>query len=247
MNIKAVLFDINGTLIDIQTDEGNEEVYRGISHFLTYQGIQTSRWEVRDEYYQLLDAQRKAGGQTFPEFDAVELWREYLLRRPEACQALPPEKLKWMPLFLAEMYRGISRYRLQLYPEVGIILNELSQRYKLAALSDAQSAWALPEMRAVGIADYFSPIIVSGDLGYRKPDSRIFQSALDGLDLPAENVLFVGNDMYRDIYGANSFGMKTVFFSSNQGRKKYSGAEPDYIIYQFAELRRAIAFFESQN
>ena len=53
MNIKAIVFDINGTLIDIQTDEGNEEVYRGISHFLTYQGIQAHRWEVRDEYYQL--------------------------------------------------------------------------------------------------------------------------------------------------------------------------------------------------
>lgn len=246
MNIKAVLFDINGTLIDIQTDEGNEEVYRGISHFLTYQGIRANRWEVREEYFRLLDAQRKASGEAFPEFDAVELWRDYLRARPEACQALHPEKLKWMPQFLAEMYRGISRYRLQLYPEVENILDELSQRYKLAALSDAQSAWALPEMRAVGIADYFRPVIVSGDLGYRKPDSRIFQAALEGLGVPAENVLFVGNDMYRDIYGASSFGMKTVFFSSNQGRKKNCGAEPDYIIYQFAELRQAIAFFESQ-
>jgi putative hydrolase of the HAD superfamily len=91
---------------------------------------------VRDEYYQLMDEQRKA----FPEIDAVELWREYLRRRPEACQALHPEKLKWMPQFLAEMYRGISRYRLQLYPEVKSVLDELSQRCKLAALSDAQSA-----------------------------------------------------------------------------------------------------------
>jgi putative hydrolase of the HAD superfamily len=126
------------------------------------------------------------------------------------------------------------------------VLDELSRRYKLAALSDAQSAWALPEMRAVGVEGYFQPIIVSGDCGYRKPDSRIFQAALDGLAVPAENVLFVGNDMYRDIFGASQLGLKTVFFSSNQGRKKASGAEPDYIIYQFAELRQAISFFETQ-
>ena len=62
-----------------------------------------------------------------------------------------------------------------------------------------------------------------------------------------EEVLFVGNDMYRDIFGASLAGMKTVFFSSNQGRKKANGAEPDYIIYQFAELRQAIAFFEAQG
>jgi len=127
------------------------------------------------------------------------------------------------------------------------VLDELSQRYQLAALSDAQSAWALPEMRAVGIEGYFQPIIVSGDCGYRKPDSRIFQAALDGLDRLPENVLFVGNDMYHDIYGASQVGMKTVFFSSNQGRKKANGVEPDYIIYQFAELRQAIAFFERRQ
>jgi putative hydrolase of the HAD superfamily len=246
MNIQAILFDINGTLIDIQTDEGSEEIYRGISHFLTYQGIYIHRWEVRDEYFRLMEEQRRASGEAFPEFDAVELWRQFLRRRPEACHSMPPEKLRWMPNFLAEMYRGVSRLRLQLYPEVKSVLDELAQRFKLAALSDAQSAWALPEMRAVGIEGYFQPIIVSGDLGFRKPDKRIFEAALNGLDLPPENVLFVGNDMYRDIYGAKQFGMKTVFFSSNQGRQTANGVEPDYIIYRFAELRQAIAFFEAQ-
>ena len=246
MNIQAILFDINGTLIDIQTDEGSEEIYRGISHFLTYQGIYIHRWEVRDEYFRLMEEQRRASGEAFPEFDAVELWRQFLRRRPEACHSMPPEKLRWMPIFLAEMYRGVSRFRLQLYPEVKTALDELAQRFKLAALSDAQSAWALPEMRAVGIEAYFQPIIVSGDLGFRKPDKRIFEAALNGLNLPPENILFVGNDMYRDIYGAKQFGMKTVFFSSNQGRQTANEVEPDYIIYRFAELRQAIAFFEAQ-
>lgn len=247
MIIKGIVFDLNGTLIDIQTDEGSEEVYRGISHFLTYQGIRAHRWEVRDEYFQLMDQQRKTSAEEFPEFDAVEIWREYLRRRPEACAALPPGKLEWLPLILAEMYRGVSRYRLQLYPEVKPVLDELKGRCRLAALSDAQSAWAVPEMLAVGLGGYFHPVIVSGDLGHRKPDRRIFQLALDGLGLPPENVLFVGNDMYRDVFGAKRMGLKTVFFSSNQGRKKFSGAEPDYIIYEFAQLRQAMAFFEAQG
>ncbi len=247
MNIYGMLFDINGTLIDIHTDEGHEEVYRGISHFLAYQGIYVERWDLRDEYFRIMDEQRRASGEAFPEFDAVQLWGEFLRRRPEACRALPPEKLRWLPVFLAEMYRGISRFRLQLYPEVENVLEELQPCFKLAAISDAQSAWALPELREVGIEAHFKPIIVSGDLGFRKPDKRIFEAALSGLDLPPENVLFVGNDMYRDIYGAKQLGMKTVFFSSNQGKKTAKGVEPDYIIYQFAELRQAIAFFHSSS
>jgi len=247
MNVKAIIFDINGTLINIHTDEGCEDIYRGISHFLTYQGIRIHRWDLRDEYFKLMEGQRSASAEDFPEVDAVALWREFLERRPEACQALPQEKLRVLPLILAEMYRGISRFRLRLYPEVKNILDDLAGRYKLAALSDAQSAWAVPEMRALGIEHYFKPIIVSGDYGFRKPDRRIFRAALNGLGLEPCDALFVGNDMFRDVYGAKQLDLRTIYFSSNQGRNKSKRAEPDYIIHQFADLPKAIAFLEARG
>lgn len=247
MNVKAIIFDINGTLINIHTDEGCEEIYRGISHFLTYQGIHIHRWALRDEYYKIMDAQRSASVEDFPEFDAVALWREFLRRRPEACQALPEEKLRVLPLVLAEMYRGISRFRLRLYPEVKNILDDLAQRYKLAALSDAQSAWAVPELRALDLDRYFDPIIVSGDYGFRKPDRRIFQAALDGLGVEPREALFVGNDMFRDVYGAKQLDLRTIYFYSNQGRNRSERAEPDYSIHQFAELQTGIKFLEARG
>ena len=246
MIIKAILFDINGTLIDINTDEANEEIYRGISHILTYQGIFMHRWEVRDEYYRIMDIQLKSSQEKYPEFNVVELFREFLKRRFYALGSISSDKLEWLPLFLAEAYRGISRNRLQLYPGVLDVLTDLHHRYKLAAISDAQSAWCLPEMRAVGIDGYFNPIIVSGDFGYRKPDPRLFMAALTALSVAPENILFVGNDMFRDVYGARQLGIKTVFFSSNQGRKQAEGVKPDYIIYQFPEMRQAVDFFEHQ-
>ena len=152
-----------------------------------------------------------------------------------------------MPLFLAEMYRGISRRRLKLYPEVKAVLDELHPRFKLAVLSDAQSAWARPEMRAVGIDSYFDPIVISGDYGFRKPDRRLFEATLAGMGLDAEDVIFVGNDMYRDIFGAGQLGMKTVFFAPDRVIEPMQGVDPDYIIYQFTELRQAIRFFEGQR
>lgn len=246
MNFKAIIFDVNGTLVDIRTDEGDEEIYRSISHFLTYQGIHIHRRELRDEYFSIMAEQRHASAEAFPEFDTVLLWREFLRRRPQAIKALPREKLRLLPLVLSEMYRGISRNRLQLYPEVENILGGLALRFKLAVLSDAQSAWAEPELRAVGIHGLFSPIIVSGDFGFRKPDPRLFQAALDGLGLGPSEALFVGDDMYRDVYGARQMGLKTVHFASRQGDKAVAGMEPDYIIYQFAELPAAIAFLEAQ-
>lgn len=246
MNIKGILFDINGTLINILTDEGMDEIYRAISHFLTYHGIYLHRGEVRQQYYRIMDEQVKGNGEEYPEFDAVALWREFLARNIDPSQRLHSENVNDIPRFLAHMYRGISRQRLELYPDVRSVLDELKTHFPLAIVSDGQSAWAMPEMRATGIEGYFAPIVISGDRGFRKPDRRLFQSALDGIGAEPEEVLFVGNDMYRDVFGAGQMGMKTVFFASNQGRQSMEGVNPDYIIYRFSELRQAIEFFKRQ-
>ncbi len=243
MKIEGILFDVNGTLTDIHTDEGYEEIYRAISHFLTYHEIYMNRWAVRDAYFRIMDEQRKVSGEKYPEFDAVALWETFLR------QYLPPSHRKIkipdsLPRFLAQMYRGISRFRLRLYPQVKEVLEELRPHYKMGVVSDGQSAWAVPELRAMGIDRYFHPIIVSGDFGYRKPDQRLFHAALSKMKLTPKQVIFVGNDMYRDVYAAGRLGMKTVFFSSNQGQKEMQGVTPDYIIYQFAELRQALDFLQ---
>jgi putative hydrolase of the HAD superfamily len=123
------------------------------------------------------------------------------------------------------------------------VLNQLTERYLLAVVSDAQSAYALPELRAVGLREYFDPVIISGDYGYRKPDARLFQKALDRLHVSPEQAIFVGNDGYRDIFGARQLGIRTILFRHTQDMTRPNEAEPDYIIREFAELTRALDFF----
>ena len=141
-------------------------------------------------------------------------------------RALPAWKLQQMPLFLAEMSRGISRHHLALYPHAREVLGVLRGRYPLAIVTDAQSAYARGELHRVGLLGYFDPIVVSGDHGYRKPDRRLFQFALDGMNVAAGNALYVGNDMHRDIFGAREAGLTTVMFDSDQGEKEYQAACP---------------------
>ena len=43
MTIKGILFDLYGTLVDIETDESKDEIYRTIAHYLTYQGVYLHR------------------------------------------------------------------------------------------------------------------------------------------------------------------------------------------------------------
>jgi len=243
MNVVGILFDVNGTMIDILTDEGKEDIYRTIACFLAYQGVYVPWPVLRDAYFQRMDAQRRKRGGSHPEFDVVGIWEELIDSYADTMR-ISKAKRGQLPQVLTEMYRALSRIHLGLYADVQRVLDELSGRYRLGVVSDGQSAWALPELKETGIARYFDPIVVSGDFGFRKPDRRLFEAALHRMRLKAEHVIFVGNDMYRDVYGARRVGMKTVFFRSNQGRQEMEGVEPDYIIYRFRELLDAVAFFE---
>jgi putative hydrolase of the HAD superfamily len=244
MEVRALLFDVNGTLIDIETDEWMEEAYRAVGHYLTYQGIRLRRVQVRDLYFQIMKEQFAASKEMYPEFDVVAVWREVLRRNStEYTRSLEPEKLRQMPLFLAELQRGISRKRLAAFPQIQEILARLKTQYRLAIVSDGQSVYGLPELRAVGLADYFAPIVISGDYGYRKPDARLFQAALTELQVRPEEAIFVGNDRFRDVVGARQVGMKTILFCPNGNVGGSPENEPDYILYRYADLPRAIAFF----
>jgi len=237
MDIRAVAFDVNGTLVRILTHDDDEGIFRAAAHFLTYQGIDLHRYELRELYFQIMKEQQRSSPERYPEFDAAGIWRAIIDdRQTDFTRALPAGKLQQMPLFLAEMSRGISRRRLGLYPYVGEVLDVLRARYPLAIVTDAQSAYARAELHKVGLLSYFDPIIISGDHGYRKPDRRLFQLALDGMGVAAANALYVGNDMFRDIYGAREAGLATVLFNSDQGTKAYRDCAPDCTITDFRDL-----------
>jgi putative hydrolase of the HAD superfamily len=236
MSIKSILFDLYGTLIDIETDESMEEIYRGIAHFLTYQGIYLHRWEVRDLYYGIMKEQKEQSSEEYPEISVESIWDTFL--REQGMEAALVRKE--LARTLAQLYRGISRRRLQLYPSVKSVLDELKLTYRLAIISDAQPCYALPEMRAMSLDGYFGPIIISADHGFRKPDPRLFQNALRIMSLTPGEVIDVGNDIFRDIYGAKRLGIKTVHFRSNQGAQSHGEITADYTVTRFEDVLKGI-------
>ncbi len=247
MQVKGIIFDINGTLTDIYTNERHDEIYRVLSNVLSYQGIVLEPYVVKELYFQIMKEQRAAHNGRHLEFDAIGIFRTILTQyATDFTRGLPTRKLEQLPGLLAETYRAASRFRLQPYPGVVDTVRQLHQNYHLAIVSDGQTAYAVPELNAVGLAGYFDPIIISGDVGVRKPHERLFTDALTAMKMKPSEVLFVGNDMYRDVYGAKRVGMTTVFCKSNQGLEEKEGVKPDYIIYQFPELLNAIRFFEGQ-
>lgn len=236
--IKGLLFDINGTITDILTNEGDEQVYRVTANFLSYYGVYIEPWKLKDAYFEQNRKQRHESREEFPEFDVARIFYDIIQEN----KTTEIKDINSLANSAAIVFRASSRFKLEPYECVTDVLASLKDQYIMGILSDGQTLWALPELRAAGLEKYFTSVTVSGDYGFRKPDSRFYDIALKKMGLSPEEVLYIGNDMYRDIYGAHEAGMKTVFFKSNQGDHEKHGAEPDYIIYHFSELPRAIKF-----
>ena len=240
--IRALLFDINGTVTDILTNEADDDAYRVTANYLSYYGVDISPAALKESYFDLNRQQRKMSTEEYPEFDSGAIFSEIIARH--RTRFIDDEAA--LARTASVVYRSATRYKLEPYSGVWDTLEKLGRQYQLAAVSDGQSLWAEPELKAVKLDRFFKFVLVSGDFGYRKPDRRLFELAVKKLDVAPEETIYVGNDMYRDVYGANMAGLKTVFFKSNQGEHSYCGAEPDYIIYDFRQLIDAVEFLKNR-
>lgn len=246
--IRAILFDINGTLTDILTREDSDDAYRVVSNFLTCQGVEIVPAELKRQYFDINQTQRETSAEAHPEFDAKALFKRIIEKYETVyTKSLPKEKYDLLPEITAQVFRAATLYQLRLYDDVKTTLDALKGKYMMAAVSDGQSVWGRGELNAVGLTGYFNPVLISSDYGYRKPDERFFQKALDALKIKPSEAIYVGNDMYRDVFGAQKAGMKAVFFLSNQGEHHFPNTKPDYVIYKFSQLLNAVAHFEKKE
>lgn len=89
-------------------------------------------------------------------------------------------------------------------------------------LADARGGYAL--LSRLNMDRYFDAVVFSGDAGWRKPNRRIFEMALSALDVEAQEVLHVGDELRADIWGAGQCGLSTVWVNSKG--VKFEGEHP---------------------
>jgi len=76
--------------------------------------------------------------------------------------------------------------------------------------------------------------VFSDEIGYRKPNPKIFREALTQLRVQAKEAIHIGDDLYADIQGAKQLGMKTVLYSEKMLAK--TQPKPDVVITTFKQL-----------
>ena len=140
-------------------------------------------------------------------------------------------------LLLATHMRELSRV-VECPSHHAPLLAELRQRYRLAVVSNFDYA---PTCRAIldreGIAPLFETVVISDEIGWRKPKPVIFETALDRMGLRPSEALFVGDRADIDVIGARGVGMPTVWINREASGLPEDIQPPDFEIRDLDELR----------
>jgi putative hydrolase of the HAD superfamily len=106
------------------------------------------------------------------------------------------------------------------------MLATLKSRYRLGLLSNLTHApAALHIIDKLGMTPFFDAVLVSGELGYRKPHPKVFLALLDQLGAPKEQTAFVGDNLEADVQGAQQVGIQPVWMTYVQAQKALEAQE----------------------
>jgi putative hydrolase of the HAD superfamily len=116
------------------------------------------------------------------------------------------------------------------------ILSELARHYRLGIVSNFYGNLA-PVCDDLRLRPLFRVIVDSEQVGWRKPDPRIFRRALDELDVKPADATFVGDSLARDMSGARGIGMKHIWLAADAASDSRACCPDDPVIRSLGDLR----------
>ena len=136
---------------------------------------------------------------------------------------------------LADAFVKNRRKHHVLYDDAIYCLDELSKLFPLALLTNGVPDLQREKIDATGIRKYFAEIVISGEVGYGKPDRRIYQLVLSRLGAKQEFTWNIGDSLEKDILGPKAIGIKTVWINRYEMSRDES-IVPDLEVSELGQL-----------
>lgn len=115
----------------------------------------------------------------------------------------------------AAMSVAVWHESISLDPQALSLLRDLQTTHRLGLVSNFDHPPAVHRLlNEYGLMSFFSTVIVSGDVGVKKPDPQIFSLALEQSGLSAAEVIHVG-DSSEDVLGAQAAGIVPIMIDRN--------------------------------
>lgn len=238
--LRAVLFDMGGTLEDVYYDDRLRLQATSGFHDLLVKHDLDPGLSITNLY-----ATIKAG------MDRYQVWRM-------GCEHdMVPERLwsefiflnqHWSNERLASIGEELAFYWDQhfskrvLRPEAPVMLETLRrQNFRLGLISNITSRTFIPhKLVEYGIASYFDAVLTSAGFGWRKPNAAIFLEAARLVGAPPSDCAYVGDTISRDVIGARRAGyrfviqIKSFLTTRSDGEKDVEG--PDAVVENLMQV-----------
>ena len=211
--MKAVMFDLDGTLLDRSAS---------LINFVSWQARGMLRSQIYDralfvDRFIKLDAngsvcQDEVYKSLIDEFSITGWSVDELLTSYELC------------------FSGFCQPKQGAIEAVNILKN---MGLKLALISNGKSPFQERNFNSLGISHLFDAVIISEAVGLRKPDRAIFKLASKILAVKPDRTVFVGDNPLADIKGSKDVGMYSIYIPSYYGDKC---SHADIVCSNFTEL-----------
>jgi len=207
--IKAIIFDYVGTLVNCvgySMDVSKEKLYKA----LLDEGFDTAKEQFMQAYSKAHEKYRKVRYEQFKEVTNA-VWVA------EALESLgfrvTPEDSR-VKLALNVFFQDFID-ALELREGAKKLLKQAKAKCKLGLISNFTYAPVIySSLRQLRINNFFNTVVVSEEIGWRKPSCKIFNDALKRLQVQADQAVYIGDSPIEDMKGAKEAGLKTIFLPS---------------------------------
>ena len=224
-NYRAVIFDFDNTLINYTLCEQEalkaalllhgiiqEEDTQWLTFREVFDPINGSYWENRHAY-----TREELTLYTFR--DALQ----HFLGKTDAAEQLA---VTYWDTFCNSCY---------FEPGAHELLHHVAKTHRIGLITNGYAESQRKRLEACGIAHLFDSVVISDEVGLRKPHPHIFEIALKELDVSSSEVLYVGDSLQDDYCGANNAGIPFCFYNRDN-TPILSHNHPSFEITRLSEL-----------
>lgn len=242
MRFRAVSLDLFDTLVDLFMDRLPQVEVLGHSIRATTGDLHAAlaeREEVPFEVFarELREVDREIRRVRYPgglETGTMQRFGELAKR----LRLSDPE----IPALLTEVHMGWIRALAETPGHHAEVLADLRRSARVGLCSNFTHA---PTARRIlaesGLSEHLDAVVISEDVGLRKPRREIFDALLTGLGSDPAQTLHVGDNLEADVAGAAARGLRTAWLrrrvpDPDKALRSYEGPPPDWILDDLAEL-----------
>lgn len=246
MSYTGVFFDLFDTLVHFQRDRLPEVEIQGkrvrstAGHLHAVLAAHAPGITLERTYAALLASWQEAERRRaidHREVSAQERFAEFFRCLGLDPSALPPG----LDIALIDAHRRELAKAARFPDHYGPLLHRLAGRVRLAVVSNFDyTPTALAILDAAGVRSLFAAVVVSDEVGWRKPRADIFHEAIRRTGAEPRHTLFVGDRADIDVVGAHGVGMDAAWINPDRTPLPAGLPAPLYEIRDLAEVERIV-------